>query len=69
MRNLAMEYTAMVVAIGEYNGFHPQSKKELGTGLGKAVGYLIYKKEYLVFSGPVPEKVRVSGTITIIGFP
>jgi sialate O-acetylesterase len=60
---LKLPNTAMAVTIdvGEAKDIHPKNKQDVGLRLGKAAEHVAYGKD-LVYSGPIYESMRVSGS-------
>lgn len=67
---LELPNTGMAVAIdlGEWNDIHPDRKKEVGDRLALLAGKIAYHEQALVATGPLYEKVTLTGNKVLISF-
>lgn len=69
MKALKITHTAMVVThdIGEREDIHPKNKLDVGKRLALAARKIAYD-ENIVYSGPIYQTMKISGTEVIISF-
>lgn len=59
---------AITIDIGEWNDIHPLNKKDVGKRLALVAHKVAYKKEKVVYSGPLFQSMKIDGNKVILNF-